>query len=214
VVKEIEALTNTNPLQFQVKTLINDNYEREAATINSDNIRYDSSPTLTMGVIVSPKKKFLIRSQSHTEPTSPMQNNNNNNLSQSQQSNNNGSILNTQNGHDDENSIDDPVDSQFTRLADLSTVTHPSDTHFNNNNHQFKPKMENGNEQHLNTQSRVDQNGMSHSMIKQQPMIISNNINHNKRTFPQANIGKILSKPVNFNLILIYEIGFIEAHAL
>jgi len=193
VVKEIEALTNTNPLQFQVKTLINDNYEREAATINSDNIRYDSSPTLTMGVIVSPKKKFLIRSQSHTEPTSPMQNNNNNNLSQSQQSNNNGSISNTQNSLDDENSIDDPVDNQFTRLSDLSTVTHPSDTHFNNNNHQqFKPKMDNGNEQHINTQSRVDQNGMSHPMIKQQPMVINNNINHTKRTFQQ---GKILSRP-------------------
>ena len=82
--------------------------------MNGDNIRYDSPPTINMGNIVSPKKKFLIRSQSHTEPTSPIQNNNNN--SQSQKSDN--SISNTQNGFDDENSMDDSMNNSFARIPD------------------------------------------------------------------------------------------------
>ncbi|CAF2971553.1 unnamed protein product [Rotaria sp. Silwood2] len=124
VVKELEALTNTNPLQFQVKLLNNnDNHEREiTATMNGDNIRYDSPPTLNMG-IVSPKKKFLIRSQSHTEPMSPIIINNN--LSQSQKPNNDNSILNLQNGLDDENSIDDPIGNNIPALTKANTIVMP-----------------------------------------------------------------------------------------
>lgn len=176
-------MTNVNPLTLQAKTLINETNERETSTMNGDNIRYDSPPTINMGNIVSPKKKFLIRSQSHTEPTSPLQNNNNNN-SQSQKSDN--SILNTQNGFDDENSMDDSIHNGFTRIPDLHTGTHPSDTHVNNN-HQFKPVIDNTND--LNIQLRLDPSNPSHSMNKQQTIII-NSINQNKRPYSQANLGK------------------------
>jgi hypothetical protein len=133
-----------------------------------------------------PKKKFLIRSQSHTEQTSPIQNNNNNNnnnnISQSQKNNNDDSILNTQNGLDDENSMDDSINNHFTRAQDLPSTIH------HHNNQQFKSTIDNRNEQHLNLQLRTDQNNISHSIIKQQqqPIVINN-----KRTFQQTNIGKI-----------------------
>ncbi|CAF1152442.1 unnamed protein product [Adineta ricciae] len=181
VVKELEALTNVNPLTLQAKTLTNETNEREASTMNGDNIRYDSPPTINMGNIVSPKKKFLIRSQSHTEPTSPIQNNNNN--SQSQKSDN--SISNTQNGFDDENSMDDSMNNSFARIPDLHAGTHHSDTHVNNN-HQFKSTIDNAND--LNIQLRLDHNGLPHSLNKQQT-IIMNSINQNKRPYPQANLG-------------------------
>jgi len=139
-----------------------------------------------MGVTVSPpKKKFLARSQSHTEPTSPIQNN-----TQSQKMNNDNSILNTQNGLDDDNSMDDSVNNHFARVSDLLSISHTNETNFNNNQ-QFKSTIDNGNEQHLNIQIRTDQNGIPHSMIKQQQQILINNNNNNKRTFQQANIGKI-----------------------
>jgi hypothetical protein len=132
-----------------------------------------------MGHLVSPKKKLLIRSQSHTEPTSPISNHNN--LSQSHKTNND-----TQNSLDDENSMDDSMNNHFTRMTDLA---HPSDANINNNNHQqFKSIIDNGNEQHLNLQLRPDQNGIPHPVIKQQPIISTNN--NNKRTFQQANNGK------------------------
>jgi hypothetical protein len=170
-----------------VKTLINDNNEREINTtsiLNGDNIRYGSPPTGNTGVIVSPpKKKFLIRSQSHTEPTSPIPNNNN--FSQSQKMNNDNSILNTQNGLDDENSMDDSVNNQF------ASITHTNETNFNNNQ-QFKSTINNGNEQHINLQLRTDQNSIPQRIIKQQPIVMNNNNNNNKRTFQQPNLGKNL----------------------
>jgi hypothetical protein len=63
-----------NVIESFSKNLAKDNIEREPTTttiLSSENNRLDSSPTQAMGVIVSPKKKLLIRSQSHTEPTSP-----------------------------------------------------------------------------------------------------------------------------------------------
>jgi hypothetical protein len=187
VVSDLEALGNPTPMKFPIKVLTNDNNEREitATTITGDNIRYDSSPTPNMGIIVSPKKKFLIRSQSHTEVTSPIPNNN---LSQSQKFNIDNSILNTQNEFDDENSTDDSVNQHFSRAQDLPTITHSNETNMNNNQ-QFKSIINNGNEQAVNNiQLRMDQNGVNHSTIKQ-PIAISN-----KRTFQQTNIGNILSR--------------------
>lgn len=179
----MEALTNTSASEFQIKTMANDNNERETnttTTLNGDHIRYDSPPTVNMGHLQSPKKKLLIRSQSHTEIPSPIpNNNNNNNNSQSHKSNND-----TQNGFDDENSTDDSMNNHFTRVTELA---HPSDSN-NNNNQQFKPTIDNGNEQQLNFQFRPDQNGILLQTIKQQPVIP--NINTNKRTFQQANTGK------------------------
>ncbi|UJR37795.1 hypothetical protein I4U23_030486 [Adineta vaga] len=199
VVKELEALTNVNPNTFQTKTSINETNERETNTINNDNIRYDSPPTLNMGVIVSPKKKFLIRSQSHTEPMSPTQANNNNNISQSQKNDN--SISNTQNGLDDENSMDDSVNNSFSRIPDLSSLTYSSETHVNNNQ-QFKIVSNNGNDQHIHMQLRLDQNALPHSMNKQQPIVI-NNINQNKRTFQQANINTNIPSMTKAGTIII-----------
>lgn len=70
-----------NVIESFAKNLAKDNTEREAAaatittttttSLLSENHRLDSSPTQAMGVNVSPKKKLLIRSQSHTEPSSP-----------------------------------------------------------------------------------------------------------------------------------------------
>ena len=63
-----------NVIESFSKNLMKDHIEREATAQTSENNRLDTSPTHTMGVIVSPKKKLLIRSQSHTEPTSPPSN--------------------------------------------------------------------------------------------------------------------------------------------
>ncbi|CAF4174829.1 unnamed protein product [Rotaria sp. Silwood2] len=212
VVKELEALTNTNPLQFQVKLLNNnDNHEREiTATMNGDNIRYDSPPTLNMG-IVSPKKKFLIRSQSHTEPMSPIIINNN--LSQSQKPNNDNSILNLQNGLDDENSIEDPIGNHFTRVSDIPTIAHSNNTNIDNNQ-QFKPIIDNRHEHHLNIQFKNEHNMMPHSVLKQQQQIVinsnnnNNNNNHNndnnpKRTFQSTNIGNNIPALTKANTIVM-----------
>ena len=91
-----------NVIESFVKNLAKENNEREpptttTITLISDNHRLDSSPTQPMGVIVSPKKKLLIRSQSHTEPSSPP-------ITQSSQAQN------------DESSIDD---HRFQRLQDI-----------------------------------------------------------------------------------------------
>lgn len=90
-----------NVIESFAKNLAKDNNEREptttTVTLISDNHRLDSSPTQAMGVIVSPKKKLLIRSQSHTEPTSPP-------------------VTQTQN---DDNSVDD---HRFQRLQDIPLV--------------------------------------------------------------------------------------------
>ncbi|CAF1271740.1 unnamed protein product [Rotaria sp. Silwood1] len=205
VVKELEALTNVNPLQFQVKALVNANQEREttSTTMNGDNIRYDSPPTSNMG-IVSPKKKFLIRSQSHTEPVSPISNNNNhnNNISQSQKSNHDNSIINIQNGFDDENSIDDSVTNHFTRTNDLSTITHSNDTNIDNNQ-QFKPIIDNGHERHLNIQLKPEQNIISHPIIKQQTIVINSINNNNKRTVQSTTIGNNIPSLTKSNTTII-----------
>jgi hypothetical protein len=48
-----------------------ENIERETNCNTSETARYDTSPTDNMGTIVSPKKRLIIRSQSHTESVSP-----------------------------------------------------------------------------------------------------------------------------------------------
>jgi hypothetical protein len=163
VVKDLEALTNTNP--FQIKTLMNENNERGGPiTLNGDQIRYDSSPTMKGPIVSPPKKNFLIRSQSHTEPTSPLQTNPN--LSQSQKTiSDNSSISNTQNGFDDDDSMDD---TNFTRTSELIPVSHSNDQ-------SFKSTINNVNDQQLNSLLRIDQ-----TIIKQQPQSI---VINNKRTF-------------------------------
>ncbi len=105
-----------NVLESFSKNLSKDNIERETtttATLPSDNNRLDTSPTHSMGVIVSPKKKLLIRSQSHTEPTSPPPNH----FSQTQ---------------NEEPSIEE---HHFQRLQDLPILTHTLDSNTQLDNH-------------------------------------------------------------------------------
>jgi len=103
-----------NVLESFSKNLNRDNVERETTTtLTSDINRLDTSPTHQMGVIVSPKKKLLIRSQSHTEPTSSSPN----------------QYSQTQN---DESPIDD---HHFQQLHDLPILPHTidSNTQLDNN---------------------------------------------------------------------------------
>lgn len=179
-----------------MKTSSNDNPERDIGTrMNGDNMRYESSAIINV-TNVSPKKKLLIRSQSRTEPTSPIQSNNNNNMSPSQKYNNDFTVLNTQNALEDENSIDDPINTHYIRPSDLPTFTHSNDINIDNNNQQFKAMIDNGHEQHLNIPLKTDQNITSHTSMKQQPITLNhiNNNNMNKRPMQQANIGRILLK--------------------
>lgn len=186
VVKDLEALTNTNP--FQIKTLMNENNERGGPiTLNGDQIRYDSSPTMKGPIVSPPKKNFLIRSQSHTEPTSPLQTNPN--LSQSQKTiSDNSSISNTQNGFDDDDD-DSMDDTNFTRNSELISVS-------NSNDQSFKPTINNVNDQQLNSLLRIDQ-----TIIKQQPQSI---VINNKRTFvnnipPMTKTNTIIIPPSTLN---------------
>jgi hypothetical protein len=159
-----------NDIESFSKYSTKDNVERETTTtLTSDNNRFDTSPTHIMGVIVSPKKKLLIRSQSHTEPTSPTSIPNNN-FSQSQRPN----------LDDDESSMDDgdhpsSINNHFQRVHDLPTLTHTIDSH---------PQLDNRLESAYTIQLRTDQNGVHPSIVKQQPMALST-----KRTFQQPIIS-------------------------
>ena len=147
-----------NDIESFSKNLTKDNNEREITT--SDNNRFDTSPTHNMGVIVSPKKKLLIRSQSHTEPTSPTSINQ---FSQSQKLN-----------LDDENSLDDDS-NHFQRVHDLPLLTHNIDPN---------PQSNNSLEASYTIQLRANQNGGNPTILKQQQLILNN-----KRPFPQTVIG-------------------------
>jgi hypothetical protein len=157
-----------NDIESFSKFPTKDNNEREIAavtTILSDNNRFETLPGHNMGVIVSPKKKLLIRSQSHTEPTSPISNNH---FSQSQKNN-----------FDDESQIDDDhqsaINHHFQHVHDLPVITHPVDT---------KPQINNSSELPI-MQFRINQNGVHPTMIKQQQPIVFTH----KRPFPQTLIG-------------------------
>jgi hypothetical protein len=135
-----------NVLESFSKNLAKDNIEHDiTTTLTSDINRLDTSPTHTMVVNVSPKKKLLIRSQSHTEPTSPPTNN----YSQSQKLN-----------FDDDNSNDD---HHFQRLHDLPILTHTIDS---NQQIEIKPTF--------SIQLRPDQTLIKQQQ-QQQPTILNNN---------------------------------------
>ena len=126
--KEIEAITNTSASSFEMKTLMT---ERETI-VNGDNNRLDLFQNSTKTASVSPpKKSFLFRSQSHTEPTSPQPSSN-----QSQKINEN-----TTNTFDD----DAPMEQQFARVPELTTIAHT---------HDFKAILDNGNEQIIKQQQQ------------------------------------------------------------
>lgn len=170
--KELEAMTNTSA--YHVKTVLHENHERDAVaigtvTFNGDPMRYDSPPPIK-GTLSPPKKMFLNRSQSHTEPTSPMSNNTN--FSQSQKTNHDNGIIGSQNGIEaDGEPMDDSINNSFTRTVDLISVTHSQD----HPEQQFKPTIDMRNDQHtLSSLVRMEQNGHAHPIIKQQPVVINN----------------------------------------
>lgn len=158
-----------NDIESFSKYSTQDNTEREAATILTvDSNHFETAAFHNMGVIVSPKKKLLIRSQSHTEPTSPSSISTNQ-LSQSQRSN-----------IDDSSSTDDDrstgTNNDFQRLNDVTVLVHPID---------IKPQIDNTIKSSYTIQLQTDQNATHPTIIKQQPVI-----QNNKRSYQQAVIGK------------------------
>ena len=165
----------TNTSTYQVKTVLHENHERDAVavgtvTFNGDPMRYDSPPPIKGTLVSPPKKMFLNRSQSHTEPSSPMSNNTN--FSQSQKTNLDNGINGSQNGIEaDGEPMDDSINNPFTRTVDLIPMTHSHD----HPEQQFKPTIDMGNDhQHLSSLLRIDQNGHGHPIIKQQPVVVNN----------------------------------------
>ncbi|UJR08458.1 hypothetical protein I4U23_012728 [Adineta vaga] len=143
-------------------------YSTTKDTLERETIPSDTSPPQTMGVIVSPKKKLLIRSQSHTEPTSPISILANN-LSQSQKT-----------LRDDDNSTDDDQNNHFQRLQDLPILTNTNDTNVS---------LDNNIEPSYTIQIRTNSNGIQPIITKQQPVVVNN-----KRTFSQTMIATSVSK--------------------
>lgn len=167
--EQLEAITNTS--SYQVKTVLHENRERDAVgmgtvTFNGDSMRYDSPPPIK-GTLSPPKKMFLNRSISHTEPSSPLSNNIH--LPQMQKTNVDNGLINSQNGIEvDGEPMDDSINNHFTRTVDLIPITHSHDLP----EQQFKPTIDIGNDsQHL---VRLEQNGHTHSIVKQQPVVINN----------------------------------------
>ena len=135
-----------------------------AVTLNGDQTRYDSPPPNKNAHVSPPKKSFLFRSQSHTEPTSPLMNNST--PSQSQKTNLDNGLIHTQNGLEaDGEPMDDSIGNSFAHTHDVIEQ-------------QFKPTIDNGTDQqqqHINSLLRMDQNGHAHPIVKQQPVVINNN---------------------------------------
>ncbi|CAF3311005.1 unnamed protein product [Rotaria socialis] len=157
-----------NVLESFTKYPTQDTIDREATTtLTSDNNHLETSASHNMGMIVSPKKKLLIRSQSHTEPSSPSSVSTNQ-FSQSQRNN-----------FDDTGSLDDEHrsfnNSDFQRTNDVPIVVRAMDS---------SSQLDNNIKLSYTIQLPLDQNGVHSTIIKQQP-IVSNN----KRTFQQAIIG-------------------------
>lgn len=133
----------------------------------------DTSPSQAMGVIVSPKKKLLFRSQSHTDPASPtsiMANN----LSQLQKS-----------LRDEDNSTDEEHNHQSQRFQDLPILTHPVDS---------SAQVDNNYETTYTIQVRTNPNGAQQTITKQQQATVLSN----KRSFASAIIGMYLKIPLLF----------------
>ncbi|CAF0868160.1 unnamed protein product [Adineta ricciae] len=141
----------------------------------------DTSPSQAMGVIVSPKKKLLFRSQSHTDPASPTSAITNN-LSQLQKS-----------LRDEDNSTDEDHNHHFQRLQDLPILTHPVDS---------SAQIDNNHETTYTIQVRTNPNGAQQTISKQQATVLSN-----KRSFGSA----ILASPVTkANSILLSQSAVIN----
>ena len=120
-----------NDIESFSKYSILENIDRDTTNVilSCDNNFFGiSAPPSNMSVVVSPKKKLLIRSQSHTEPTSMS----NNQLSQSQKfvSDETNSI---NNNHHQSTMIDN-----FQRLHDLSMLTPTFDSNSQLDNHNLK----------------------------------------------------------------------------
>ena len=195
VVSALESLTNTSVSKYLSKPLVTDNSERELTALMADNARCDSSPTPhAPGLMVSPKKIFLIRSQSVTEPTSPAATNSSSNPNLSHSQKTHGDIVNVHlptelDDDDDDDSMEESIQNQFNRnTQELSTMGESNESH----NQIYSTAMTNGTDGSFALQIRTDSNPMQHNIVKQQQQQQTIVIN-NKRTFPQTISGKTIS---------------------
>ncbi|CAF1425932.1 unnamed protein product [Rotaria magnacalcarata] len=162
-----------NVLESFAKYSTQDTIERETTTILLiDNNHLETAASHNMGVIVSPKKKLLIRSQSHTEPSSPSSVSTNQ-FSQSQRNN-----------FDDTGSMDDEhrsfSNNDFQRINDVPILVRAMDSN---------SQLDNNIKLSYTIQLPLDQNGVHSTIIKQQPTV-----SNNKRTFQQTIIGGSTAK--------------------
>ena len=174
-------MTNPQTPKQPLKPLAQETNDREATSTPTGAYDPSYSPSVR-GFAESPKKKFLIRSQSHTEPTSPIQSNH----SLSQKLNNDTSTQSTQHVLDDDNSNDNAGNHPFVRGQDASSMTHASETQ-NHLLQQLKTLTDNGIDHGTGNQLRTDSNGIHHPLAKQSHIVISNN---HKRPLQPATIGK------------------------
>jgi len=175
VVLALESLTNTSVAKYLPKPMSTENSEREINALINENNR-DSSPIMNSGHLVSPKKIFLIRSQSITDATSPAAVVAATNSTTHSQKTTHGDIgtMNLSSELDEENSMDDSVSNHFSRNPDEISVSN----HSNGIQHPtFSTTMTNGTDGVYSVQQ--------HSIVKQQPTAAAHVIN-NKRAFQQT----------------------------
>jgi hypothetical protein len=168
-----------NPIADPLKiTANNDNHER----YSNYNDRHDPSPTLGSSFIASPKKTFLLRSQSVTEPASPNHHcNTTSNHTTSQRLH----VDATNRSHlqditDHEKSMDElPPGDQHYPCRDNLTLIDLNDMCTNG-----IQSMSKTNGPLIDVQKQIDVNVLNSSIGKQHVL----NINSNKRTIQSSNI--------------------------
>lgn len=170
-------MTNTSVGKYLTKPISTENSEREINALINENNR-DSSPIMNPGHLVSPKKIFLIRSQSITDATAPAAVAAATNSTTHSQKITPGDIgtMNLSSELDEENSIDDSVSNHFSRNPDEIPVS----VHSNGIQHPtFSATMTNGTDGVYSVQQ--------HSIVKQQqPAVASTLVINNKRAFQQT----------------------------
>ena len=192
----MESLTNTSCVKGILKPSVIESKEIGQTNLDSnDNTRYDSLTATNMATATaSPKKIFLLRSQSINESTSlnsaNQNNNSNNNNSFSRQSNNEIQSLAMSNGLDDENLLVKSSGHQYERTQNLANLTSLNDSSINGT-HSFRV-VQNGNDQPYIEQQHANTNGIiPTSLAKQSQQIL---ITSSKRNSQQISTSMICQK--------------------
>lgn len=165
----------------------------------SDSARLDGPMGTNTGANSSPKKIFLLRSQSINESsgTTSTNSNNNNTLSNNSTSsfarrtNNDIQSVNVSNGFDTEDLLVDSMENQLESGQTLTTLTELNDASIGNA-HTFKSTLDDSMETTFVEQIPNDINGGHHheSTTKQQPIVI----NTNKRSYAQSKEAKKINR--------------------